>query len=50
MFVKRFKVENDFESYSRSAPLNIKGTALDNKLVPLIIKGAAFEILEISRN
>ena len=42
--------KTDFGSVRWPVPLNIKGTALDNKPVPLIFKGAAFEILEISRN
>ena len=50
MFGNGIKEENDFGSVRWPAPLNIKGTALDNKPVPLIIKGAAFEIFQISRN
>ena len=42
--------KNKFGTVRWPAPLNIKGTALDNKPVPLIIKGAAFEIFQISRN
>ena len=42
--------KNEFGTVRWPAPLNIKGTALDNKPVPLIIKGAAFEIFQISRN
>ena len=45
VFDKRFKVENEFGSIRWPAPLNIKGTAPDNKPVPIIFKGAALWIL-----
>lgn len=39
VFVKRFKVKNEFRSIRWLAPLNIKGTAPNNKPVPLIFNG-----------
>ena len=49
VFGNENRVENDFGSVRWPVPLNIKGTALDNKPVPLIFKGAAFEISKFRR-
>ena len=37
--------ENDFAILSRPAPLMFKGTALDNKPVPLILRGPPSKFL-----